>query len=73
MHTIVRNIFCLLVFVTVGWAQESGTPDGTALLAKGKQLYVQEGPNPALKQFEQALAISARIMTGTMKPSLLGI
>lgn len=57
MHTIVRNTFCLLALMPFGWAQESGPVDGTALLAKGKQLYVQEGPNPALKKFEQAITI----------------
>jgi CHAT domain-containing protein/Tfp pilus assembly protein PilF len=57
MHTIVRNIVCLLALVPIGWAQERRPADGAALLAKGKQLYTQEGPKPALGQFEQALSI----------------
>ena len=57
MQIAARNILCLLALVAAAWPQESGAPNATALLAKGKELYTREGPKPALDQFEQALAI----------------
>ena len=59
MRAISRCAYCVLVFVGTLWSQGSVAPSTQAqeLLTKGKQLYAQEGPKPALQQFEEALKI----------------
>ena len=44
--------FCLISLASACWAQNSTTEE---LLARGKQLYAQEGPKAALPFFEEAL------------------
>lgn len=47
------GICCWLMLTGALWAQSS--PSAQDLLKKGKELYIQQGPRPALAQFEEAL------------------
>ena len=59
MRAITRCACCVLVLVGTLWPQGAVAPSTQAqeFLTKGKQLYAQEGPKPALQQFEEALKI----------------
>src|SRR5262252_1753053 len=55
MRATVKYTGCILLLACASFAQ-GGQPTAEELLAKGKQLYTQEGPKPALPEFEEALA-----------------
>ncbi len=59
MHAIAKCACCLFVLATALWSQRVAAPSTQAqeLLAKGKQLYTQEGPKTALPPFQEALKI----------------
>jgi CHAT domain-containing protein/Tfp pilus assembly protein PilF len=59
MHAIAKCSCCLFVLATTLWPQIVVAPPTQApeLLAKGKQLYTQEGPKAALQPFQEALKI----------------
>jgi len=57
MNPYARSIFCLVALVAGLWSQDSTPTNAQELLTRGKQLYTQEGPKPALDQFEEALKI----------------
>ena len=54
MRAIVKYACSIFLLACASFAQ-GGQPSAEELLAKGKQLYTQEGPKPALPEFEQAL------------------
>lgn len=54
MRATVKYAGCILLLACASFAQ-GGQPSAEELLAKGKQLYTQEGPKPALPEFERAL------------------
>ena len=54
MRATVKYAGCILLLACASFAQ-GGQPTAEELLAKGKQLYTQEGPKPALPEFEEAL------------------
>jgi len=61
MHAIAKcllGLSCLFLLAGTSWPQSvtSQTP-AQELLAKGKQVYTQEGPRAALPQFEEALKV----------------
>jgi len=59
MQTIAKCSCCLFVLATSLWPQSVGAPSTQAqeLLAKGKQIYTQEGPKAALQPFQEALKL----------------
>ena len=59
MLAITRCACCVFVLAGTLWPQGAVSPSTRAqgFLTKGKQLYTQQGPKPALQQFEEALKI----------------
>jgi len=54
MRAIAKYVACIGLLVTASWAQDA-QPSVQEVLTKAKQLYTQEGPKPALPEFEEAL------------------
>src|ERR1700751_2504656 len=59
MHAIAKclsGLSCLVLLMGTSWPQSvTSQIPAQELLAKGKQIYIQEGPRAALPQFEEAL------------------